>query len=339
MRNIGLSFLLILAAGAAFAQDAARRDDLRREFDRRDVNHDGRLSREEYDGHPGNFRALDCDSNGFLSEREFTNRNDCGPVAAETPAPGQRRFRADDTNDDGVLSRGEWRDESISFHRADRNGDGVVTLREYADLPGESPEEARFERADTDNDGVLSRREWKSKMDFRKVDRNDDGAVTLHEFLNPPPGEWREARFEDMDHNDNGVISRWEWHGDRQGFERRDRNDDGLVTEREFLEYDKQPASSRDARFRELDRDRDSRVSRTEWGGDAESFLLLDDDRNGFLSGAEYARTRDLDRRFRLLDRDANGRLARDEWLGERDVFRRLDRDRDEWLSRDEFNN
>jgi Ca2+-binding EF-hand superfamily protein len=80
-------------------------------------------------------------------------------------------------------------------------------------------------------------------------------------------------------------------------------------------------------------------LSRIEWAGDAESFLLLDNNRDGFLSGAEYASTRELDRRYRLLDRDGNGRLARDEWLGDRDVFRRLDLDRDDWLSRDEFNN
>ena len=68
----GLAFglLLLVAAGSATAQEAARRE----EFDKRDTNNDGRLTQAEYGGHAGNFEAMDCDKNGTLSEREFVDR-------------------------------------------------------------------------------------------------------------------------------------------------------------------------------------------------------------------------------------------------------------------------
>jgi Ca2+-binding EF-hand superfamily protein len=160
--------------------------------------------------------------------------------------------------------------------------------------------------------------------------------VTLHEYLNQPPADYPEARFDDMDHNGDGILTRYEWHADRESFERMDRNDDGVVTSREFID----PGSlgrRRDVRFRELDRNQDGRISRTEWVGDAEAFRLLDQDVNGVVNLSEYESTWALSRRFRLLDHDGTGDLSREEWPGDRVRFARLDRDRNGLVTRDEY--
>ncbi len=40
-------------------------------------------------------------------------------------------FRGLDRNNDGVISRAEWRGSSHSFAVLDRNGDGVISASEF----------------------------------------------------------------------------------------------------------------------------------------------------------------------------------------------------------------
>jgi Ca2+-binding EF-hand superfamily protein len=75
------------------------------EFDRRDRNRDGLLSREEY-----------------FSPRE--------------PAAGSDEFGRLDTNDDGVIARAEWRGRPSVFDAIDGNRDGRITRDEYARRAG-----------------------------------------------------------------------------------------------------------------------------------------------------------------------------------------------------------
>ena len=97
--------------------------------------------------------------------------------------------------------------------------------------------------------------------------------------------------------------------------------------------------STSDVRFRELDRDHDGLIEHSEWTGDWESFLVLDENRDGSVGLYEYLRTRPLDRRFALLDHDRSGTLSKEEWHGDPALFTRLDRDRNGRLSRNEFPN
>jgi Ca2+-binding EF-hand superfamily protein len=193
-----------------------------------DLDRDGVLRREEWRGAVADFNRFDRNNDQRVTRAEFAQPPD--------PNSPEGRFQAKDSNNDGVLSRREWRDEEVAFHRADQGGDGLVTLHEYMNLPAATPAEARFDRSDTDGDGVLDRREWRESTGFDQADRNRDGMVTLHEYLNQPPVDYREARFDDMDHNGDGLLTRYEWHGDRDSFEQMDRNDDGVVTSREFIQ-------------------------------------------------------------------------------------------------------
>jgi Ca2+-binding EF-hand superfamily protein len=295
-----------------------------------DTNNDGWVTRTEWVDDRVSFDRIDRDNDGRISWAEYQN-----PPSADDAAG---RFDALDRNNDGVLSRAEWIGQNWAFHRVDRNGDRVVTWREYSSPPEVNTEEAKFDGLDANRNGVLEPREWPTgaSVAFNVADRNDDGVVTFMEYIAPPrPAEVREERFEDMDHNNDGVLSRGEWHGDWAGFNRLDRNRDGVVTWREFRQP--APAETRGSRFQELDANRDGRLSRAEWKGDWESFSILDRSRDGYLNRAEYLSTAGLVERFGYLDYDDDGMLSREEWLGSADTFANMDRNRDGKVSRDEF--
>jgi hypothetical protein len=62
--------------------------------------------------------------------------NYCGTGAVSTQNRNQSvngmRFRRMDINDDGVISRNEWRGDTRSFQMYDRNGDGVLSGAEVS---------------------------------------------------------------------------------------------------------------------------------------------------------------------------------------------------------------
>ena len=112
----------------------------------------------------------------------------------------QARFKAMDVNDDGIITRREWRGNARSFDRHDTNRDGRLSGTEIwipgsrADARGErgSREDAQrreelletFNRADRNNDGRLARNEWWSdSATFTRVDRNRDGWLSRAEYL------------------------------------------------------------------------------------------------------------------------------------------------------------
>ena len=303
------------------------------QFRAKDRNNDGLLTRGEY-GDPVTFDRVDRNDDNRISYDEFLN-----PPA---PTTRQEQFHSLDRNRDGVVSRGEWVSQAGAFHLADRNGDNVVTMREFLSAPTGETHEVRFEELDRDNDGVIEAHEWPAgeAAVFDSADRNNDGVVTRWEFRNVAvrTGTPADMSFDDMDHNNDGLISRFEWHSDRASFDRMDVNDDGVVTWGEF----QTPVAAEDtrtSRFQEMDRNRDRRISRTEWLADRESFAILDRNRNATLTLAEYLDTSRLLQRFEWLDDNNDGILDRREWSGTAATLRVVDRNRDGRVSRDEFVN
>ena len=163
-----------------------------------------------------------------------------------------------------------------------------------------------------------------------------------------------EIRFQAMDSNGDGQISRSEWRGSDQSFQRHDWNGDRVLSGNEVRvgasrelgeegdDYDQARPEFRnwtERGFTNLDRNRDGRIARGEWFYDREGFIRAD--RNGdnaltreeFLSGDVDA---DREDRFEYLDANRNGRIERAEWHASRDAFTWLDRNRDGVLSRQE---
>jgi Ca2+-binding EF-hand superfamily protein len=163
-----------------------------------------------------------------------------------------------------------------------------------------------------------------------------------------------QMRFQAMDRNRDGRISRDEWRGSDQSFRRHDWNGDGVLSgdevrigaSRQWGEEDDFDQTGRpefhnwtERGFTNLDRNRDGRIERSEWFYDREGFTRADRNRDGVLSRAEFLGSdvdSDREDRFDYLDVNNNGRIERSEWHGSRDTFEWLDRNNDGVLSRNE---
>jgi Ca2+-binding EF-hand superfamily protein len=104
----------------------------------------------------------------------------------------QMRFRAMDTDNDGVITRAEWRGDDQSFREHDLNHDGVLSGEEVSpravtggsDRSRREEMAARFERADRNGDGQIARREWTgTTAAFKRMDQDGDGIITRDEYL------------------------------------------------------------------------------------------------------------------------------------------------------------
>ena len=244
---------------------------------------------------------------GFASEGTFVAPATlASSIAGEGQRPARMRFEVMDTNNDGVITREEWRGSARSFEVHDWNGDGRL-----------SGNEVRI-----------------GAQQNTAMDEADHDPSRAERFAS-----WTEAGFANLDHNRDRRITPNEWHYDRETFLRADRNRDDVLNLSEFLGSDMD--DDRGDTFEDLDADGDGRVERPEWHSSAEAFAWLDRNRDGVLSrvevaGDDRATARD---QFASLDYDGNGVINRNEWHGSLGAFNQRDVNRDGVLSRREYVN
>lgn len=119
----------------------------------------------------------------------------------------------------------------------------------------------------------------------------DGDATTTLRVLQPEAERPSSMRFQEMDADGDGVITRREWRGNEQSFRANDRNGDGVLSGDEV-----------DAR-----RNRQGLgLART-----AEEFNRLDSNRNGVITPNEWPRAEGA---FERLDTDNDGVITRDEF-------------------------
>jgi len=96
-------------------------------------------------------------------------------------ANGEKRMKTMDINNDGQISRDEWKGNPKAFDRIDKNGDGSLTREELGSAARDHA--GRLNQMDTNNDGKISRDEWKGNPKrFDRLDANGDGVITKEEI-------------------------------------------------------------------------------------------------------------------------------------------------------------
>ena len=96
-----------------------------------------------------------------------------------------------------------------------------------------------------------------------------------------------EVRFVQLDADSDGFVALSEWTGGSETFGSLDRDGDAVITRTEFFTRGVQ-YKSREDNFRDLDADKDGRVSASEWKWGAQTMSVLDRNGDGFLSRKEF---------------------------------------------------
>jgi Ca2+-binding EF-hand superfamily protein len=119
----------------------------------------------------------------------------------------------------------------------------VVCAAGFA-LPAQAGQGHFMRYFDSNNDGVVTPEEFNqaSGERFTKMDANGDGKVTVEEFTNyvqTRRADHREKRFEGMDSDKNGSISKEEWLAAQQAraerkFQRMDKDSNGSISTEEY---------------------------------------------------------------------------------------------------------
>lgn len=176
-------------------------------------------------------------------------------------------------------------------------------------------------------------------------------AVTPAAAQQRQQGPVSKYRFQALDDNRDGRITREEWDGNERSFRNHDWNGDGVLSgvevqtgrQRSTELADHEPnrfernLNWTQQNFNALDHNRDGRISSNEWHYDMETFRRVDANRNDSLSLQEFVGegVDDLrDDSFDDMDWNNNGRVERAEWHGGYAEFNRLDANRDGVLSR-----
>jgi Ca2+-binding EF-hand superfamily protein len=232
------------------------------------------------------------------------------PTAAQDQAPRSMRFAAMDVNRDGVITRKEWRGSAQSFQVHDWNRDGVLSGDEVRvgarrsndprdpdpfdsdqqEYPFTDWTASGFRNLDHDRNGRVTRDEWHFDLeDFRRADHNGDGWISRAEFLggDSTTDDDRNDRFDYLDTNRDGRVSRAEWHGTADRFAALDDNRDGVLSRAEIRGGNEPPADL----FTSVDVNRDNVITPDEWHWSRTSFDQRDANRDRRLSRNEFSDT------------------------------------------------
>jgi Ca2+-binding EF-hand superfamily protein len=194
----------------------------------------------------------------------------------------------------------------------------------------------KYQGMDRNNDGKIARAEWQAYFD--NYDWNGDGFLSEDELRRGasryPEAAVSSEQFRQIDRNNSGAISRSEWSGTTQDFDRLDQDRNSHLSVDEF--YQRAWLDQ----FSELDYNNDRVIAYDEWSPNSRrSFEALDLNRDGKVNRDEFYNPQQYPVSvFRELDQNNDGMISRREWRSTSDTFNSLDTNGDNLLSENEFN-
>lgn len=97
-----------------------------------------------------------------------------------------------------------------------------------------------------------------------------------------------EVQFVQLDAGSDGFVAQSEWTGGSETFGSLDRDGDAVITRNEFFSRATTRVKTREESFRDLDADKDGRLSASEWKWGEQTMSVLDRNGDGFLSRREF---------------------------------------------------
>jgi len=268
LRVLPILFALCAVAVPAISQNLQNQQEQMR-FQGMDRNRDGRITRNEWRGNNQSFSNEDWNGDGVLSGDEVRpGASRVGELLSSERTAA--RFRDLDGNNDGVITRTEWRDDRKAFDRLDTNRNGMLNRDEF--FANKNDLEGRFADLDRNNDGAIARNEWDDdRQAFDALDANRNGVLSHGEFI----ARGQDGEFASLDTNRDNRIARNEWRGDRGAFDRLDVNRNNVLSLVEFS-------------ARGDDSNNDGLITRNEWRGYFREFDVVDSNRDSVLSRDEF---------------------------------------------------
>jgi Ca2+-binding EF-hand superfamily protein len=145
-----------------------------------DRNGDGVITRDEWRGNDNSFAVHDRNGDGVLSGDEA--RAGARGRVRNNVIISDDRFRRLDLNNDGLVSRDEFRNDAL-FGRLDVDRNNLLTRDEFFGRIDTRRVDS-FASLDRNGDALIRPNEWHGSMrDFERLDRNRDGVITRDEFF------------------------------------------------------------------------------------------------------------------------------------------------------------
>jgi hypothetical protein len=139
MTRIGLLlsalFFTVMTISSAFPSEKTQETPPPNMIERHDQDGDNKVSRDEFPGPDEHFTRIDLDGDGYITQDEARQSPRLDRQTGRVPG----KFREDDADGDGEVSRSEFSGPGDHFDRLDLNGDGAIQESEARQGPPDMP--------------------------------------------------------------------------------------------------------------------------------------------------------------------------------------------------------